>query len=142
VAIRIVGGQSAAEIKRREAERRLKSALRELTANLLRIVRGSGSPDRLYNELEQCAAAFRDYPLEALPTLTEDLIRNFLDPDTALREHRPWIKHRKISEEELLREQAKRLNAMAARLNADSVRTSRGGRWTATAVKRTLERLN
>jgi DNA invertase Pin-like site-specific DNA recombinase len=30
------------------------------------------------------------------------------------------------------------LNAMAARLNADSVTTSRGGRWTATAVKRTL----
>lgn len=30
------------------------------------------------------------------------------------------------------------LNAMAARLNADSVTTSRGGAWTATAVKRTL----
>lgn len=33
------------------------------------------------------------------------------------------------------------LNAMAARLNADSVRTSRGGKWTATAVKRTIKRL-
>jgi len=33
------------------------------------------------------------------------------------------------------------LNAMAARLNGDSVRTSRGGRWTATAVKRTIARL-
>jgi DNA invertase Pin-like site-specific DNA recombinase len=33
------------------------------------------------------------------------------------------------------------LNAMAARLNADSVTTSRGGKWTATAVKRALERL-
>ena len=33
------------------------------------------------------------------------------------------------------------LNAMADRLNADSVTTSRGGRWTATAVKRTLARL-
>jgi len=33
------------------------------------------------------------------------------------------------------------LNAMAARLNDASVRTSRGGAWTATAVKRTLERL-
>lgn len=30
------------------------------------------------------------------------------------------------------------LSAMAARLNADSVTTSRGGLWTATAVKRTL----
>ena len=30
------------------------------------------------------------------------------------------------------------LNAMAARLNADSVTTSRGGQWTATAVRRTL----
>jgi DNA invertase Pin-like site-specific DNA recombinase len=33
------------------------------------------------------------------------------------------------------------LNAMAARLNADSVRSSRGGKWTATALKRTIERL-
>ena len=33
------------------------------------------------------------------------------------------------------------LNAIAARLNADSVRTSHGGKWTATAVKRTIERL-
>jgi DNA invertase Pin-like site-specific DNA recombinase len=33
------------------------------------------------------------------------------------------------------------LNAMAARLNADSVRTSRGGKWTATAVKRIIARL-
>jgi len=30
------------------------------------------------------------------------------------------------------------LNGMAARLNTDSVTTSRGGQWTATAVKRTL----
>jgi DNA invertase Pin-like site-specific DNA recombinase len=33
------------------------------------------------------------------------------------------------------------LNAMADRLNADSVTTSRGGRWTATAVKRALAHL-
>jgi hypothetical protein len=30
------------------------------------------------------------------------------------------------------------INAMAARLNADCVTTSRGGSWTATAVKRTI----
>ncbi len=42
--------------------------------------------------------------------------------------------------EELQRENLS-LNAMAARLNADSVCTSRGGKWTATAVKRTIERL-
>ena len=33
------------------------------------------------------------------------------------------------------------LNAMAARLNDDDVRTSRGGKWTATAVKRIIARL-
>lgn len=37
-----------------------------------------------------------------------------------------------------LRCQGLSLNAVAARLNADSVTTSRGGKWTATAVKRTL----
>jgi DNA invertase Pin-like site-specific DNA recombinase len=34
------------------------------------------------------------------------------------------------------------LNAMAARLNADGIQTSRGGRWTATAVKRALAGLD
>lgn len=42
---------------------------------------------------------------------------------------------------EALRGENLSLNAIAARLNADSVRTSRGGKWTATAVKRTIERL-
>jgi len=42
--------------------------------------------------------------------------------------------------EELQRERLS-LNAMAARLNTDSVRASRGGRWTATAVRRIIERL-
>ena len=42
--------------------------------------------------------------------------------------------------EELQRENLS-LNAMAARMNAESVRTSRGGSWTATAVKRTIARL-
>lgn len=43
---------------------------------------------------------------------------------------------------EALQRESLSLNAMAARLNADSVRTSRGGKWTATAVKRTIERLS
>lgn len=42
---------------------------------------------------------------------------------------------------EALQQQNLSLNAIAARLNSDSVRTSRGGRWTATAVKRTIARL-
>ncbi len=39
---------------------------------------------------------------------------------------------------EALQREGLSLNAMAGRLNADSVRTSRGGKWTATAVKRTI----
>jgi hypothetical protein len=42
---------------------------------------------------------------------------------------------------EALQQEKLSLNAMAVRLNADSVRSSRGGKWTATAVKRTIERL-
>ena len=42
---------------------------------------------------------------------------------------------------EALQREGLSLNAIATRLNADSVRTSRGGMWTATAVKRTIERL-
>jgi DNA invertase Pin-like site-specific DNA recombinase len=43
---------------------------------------------------------------------------------------------------EALQRESLSLNVMAARLNADSVRTSRGGKWTATAVKRTIARLS
>ena len=42
---------------------------------------------------------------------------------------------------EALASESLSLNAMAVRLNDASVRTSRGGAWTATAVKRTMERL-
>jgi DNA invertase Pin-like site-specific DNA recombinase len=42
---------------------------------------------------------------------------------------------------ELLLRERLSLNAIAQQLNADSVRTSRGGKWTATAVKRTIQRL-
>jgi DNA invertase Pin-like site-specific DNA recombinase len=42
---------------------------------------------------------------------------------------------------EALRRENLSLNAIAARLNAESVRTSGGGKWTATAVKRTLQLL-
>jgi DNA invertase Pin-like site-specific DNA recombinase len=42
---------------------------------------------------------------------------------------------------EVLHREGLSLNAIAARLNGDSVRSSRGGAWTATAVKRTLKRL-
>ena len=42
---------------------------------------------------------------------------------------------------EALQQENLSLNAMAARLNSDSVRTSRGGKWTATAVKRIIARL-
>jgi DNA invertase Pin-like site-specific DNA recombinase len=43
---------------------------------------------------------------------------------------------------EALRTEGLSLNAIAQRLNADSIRTSRGGKWTATAVKRTIQRLS
>ena len=42
---------------------------------------------------------------------------------------------------EALRRENLSLNRMAARMNAESVRTSGGGRWTATSVKRTLRLL-
>jgi DNA invertase Pin-like site-specific DNA recombinase len=57
------------------------------------------------------------------------------------------VRNRAKQEAELRREALKglrglSLNEMARRLNADSVTTSRRGRWTATAVKRTLALLD
>jgi DNA invertase Pin-like site-specific DNA recombinase len=43
---------------------------------------------------------------------------------------------------EALQSEGLSLNSIARRLNAESVRTSRGGRWTATAVKRTITYLS
>jgi hypothetical protein len=50
--IRIVSEQSEAEIERKPAEGELDWRLRELAANVLRIVRGAGKPYELLRQMQ------------------------------------------------------------------------------------------
>lgn len=59
--LRVVSERSREEIKRQETTRALKQALRELSANLMQIVRGAGKPDQLGANLNVCANAFNEY---------------------------------------------------------------------------------
>jgi hypothetical protein len=59
--LRVVAERSAEEIKKQDAIRALKAALVELTANLLRIVRGAGKSENIGVQLNACAAAFNKF---------------------------------------------------------------------------------
>jgi DNA invertase Pin-like site-specific DNA recombinase len=72
-------------------------------------------------------------------------------PDISLYQKKAVLAVRKMALEaaeerrdviEALADEGLSLNAMAARLNESSVRTSRGGAWTATAVSRVMARLS
>jgi hypothetical protein len=59
--LRIVATNTSAAIEKNEATKRLTWALRELTANLLRIVRGAGKPYSLGADLQALINAFHEY---------------------------------------------------------------------------------
>jgi hypothetical protein len=58
----VVSERSAAEMREQEATRALKAALVELTANLIRVVRGAGKPELIVDQLNSFAAAYNEYP--------------------------------------------------------------------------------
>jgi hypothetical protein len=53
-----VSERSDEEIRKSEAEERLNGPLRELAANILRVVRGAGAPERLGGQMNDCLDAF------------------------------------------------------------------------------------
>ena len=59
--LRVVSERSNGEIKEQAVTLALKFALVNLTANLIRIVRGSGKPDRLFDDIEGFIGAYKDY---------------------------------------------------------------------------------
>ena len=61
MSVRLVSKNSEAEIKRKETLVNIKAALRELTANLIRIVRGAGKSYEIAEQINTCLAAFLAY---------------------------------------------------------------------------------
>jgi len=57
----VASERSEKEIKEQQAAEEIEFALVELTANLMRVVRGAGAPHRIVAQLNACAAAFRAY---------------------------------------------------------------------------------
>jgi len=88
--MRLVIDQSGEDIRRLNTRRALVWPLRKLTANLLRIANGAGSPLELMKQLRDCHEALRQYAeahTNALPSDYE--IQEILDCDRAWREIRP-----------------------------------------------------
>jgi hypothetical protein len=59
--LKVVSERSAAEMRQQEATPALKSALVELTANLIRVVRGAGEPELIVDQINSLAAAHNGY---------------------------------------------------------------------------------
>lgn len=74
----VTSGASEQELKQQESTRALKAALVGLTANLIRIVRGAGAPDRLLDQVRKFAEAYAGFHYahghEAPPGLFGDLL--------------------------------------------------------------------
>jgi hypothetical protein len=93
--MRVVSSQSEEKVRRKRARDDLVWPLRSLTANLLRIIRGSGKPHLLMKQMDACLNALGAF-VEAhgsAPSAHE--ISKILDPDETFRRHRPWIEETK-----------------------------------------------
>jgi hypothetical protein len=56
--LRVVSERPAAEIKKQQAAAKLGVALQDLTANLIRIVRGAGKPEMIFEHVDGFVEAF------------------------------------------------------------------------------------
>lgn len=70
---RVVSERSEEEVRNRAVSDDLTATLNQLTANLIRIVRGAGKPDRIIDDLYACAVAFTQFAkqFEREPTAEE-----------------------------------------------------------------------
>jgi hypothetical protein len=59
--LRVVSERSIEEIRKQMATLELKFALTNLAANIIRIVRGAGKPDRLFDDIEGFVGTYKDY---------------------------------------------------------------------------------
>lgn len=82
--MRIVSENSDADLAKRQAELQLGFELREMAANLLRIVRGAGRPGDLRKQLLKCLQAYEAHGQASGYYPMPEVIARMLDAD------RPW----------------------------------------------------
>ena len=92
--LKLVTENTDPELERNRTREDLKWPLRELAANMLRMVRGAGKPSLMTKQLVECPDAMTAYK-EAHGSLPPaKLIQHMLDPDAAFLEYRPWMANR------------------------------------------------
>ncbi len=87
--LRVVAERSEKEIREQKATRTLKSALVNLAANLLRVIRGAGKPDRITEHLRALAEAYVNWEDVHGRPATDDVFHellNFPRPEPTERE--------------------------------------------------------
>lgn len=85
----VASERSEIEIQQHADSERVKHSLRQLAANMLRIVRGAGSP-KLARQMGDCVDAFEAYRASHGSYPPFQSIQEYLDPDKTTSENRPW----------------------------------------------------
>ena len=91
-AMKLVNNQSEAEIAQNSVETNLRHALRKMVANLMRVMRGTGKPDHLGNDIVRCAGAFDEYHSAFGGHPSRDFYSDALDLQKVREDYRPWVK--------------------------------------------------
>ncbi|POR40382.1 hypothetical protein CRT23_23935 [Methylobacterium sp. V23] len=79
--MRLVGEKSEAEVGRYRALEQLAPALQHLTANMMRITRGAGHPQRLAEEMAACLGAMLAYEDATGHGILSEEIQAALNPE-------------------------------------------------------------
>lgn len=99
--LNLVSTNSQNDIDRNRTKEVFEHNLRELAANLLRIIRGAGKPYCLLSDMADCLESVAAYYKAHGCVPDSEVISLALDPDRAFEEERPWMKQR--SNEDLRR---------------------------------------
>lgn len=129
MALKVVTSQTDSELRRKNAETELKYPLRELAANLIRIVRGAGDPDQLPDQLVQTLKFYEKHVKATGGVPKPKVVRKMLDPEEAMIEARPWTEITNPEEIEALNR-----SGMAERQEAEELMRKGGLQITASML--------
>lgn len=132
--MRVVSEQSSESIQRHRAEREVAGAIRELAANLLRVIRGAGKPHEIEMQVQAALEAFIHY---------RDLVGTPAPPDIVCRGIDGWtdtatdapLAEEALHEQELLNSILQgALQVVASRLLGQLTHETRGRRQMHSAI--------
>ncbi|MDT3686492.1 MAG: hypothetical protein RO009_15770 [Pseudorhodoplanes sp.] len=95
--MKIVSEQSEEDIRRVKTREALTDPMRNLAANVLRIVRGAGSTEDLLGQLRVCADRMQEF-VDAHGRWPKPELNEILNCERAFAEHRPWTTKNRASD--------------------------------------------